>query len=172
MVYGAIRSHNGVIEVDSEIGKGTLIKIYLPIIKRVKDDQLTVESTPAKANGELILVADDNSVLRMITEEALFDMGYRVITAVDGVDALNNYEKHMNEIVLVILDVVMPKMNGVDTARKLRLLKNNLPIIFTTGYDKVEALKNQQDIENSIILSKPFPPEKLNHSIAKLLETM
>ena len=106
----------------------------------------------------------------MIIEEALLDLGYKVITAIDGEDALNLYEKHKNEVALVILDVVMPKMNGVIAALRMRQLNNTLPIIFTTGYDMDEALKDHPEIKNSILLSKPFAPEKLDHTVASILK--
>ncbi len=169
MVYGAIESHNGVIEVDSEVGKGTVFTIYLPIIVGLKGEQVSPERTIVKGNDQLILIADDNEPLREVIEATLINLKFRVISAVDGEDAFNLYEKHKNEICLVILDVIMPKINGVDAAVKIRQLDSTMPIIFATGYDKKGAISAQQQVKNSVILNKPFSAKELSKTINQLL---
>jgi len=177
MVYGAIETHKGVIEVDSEVGKGTVFKVYLPGIDTLKDKQplKKEQSLTAKVkivgNEKLILVADDNEQLREILEDNLINLGYRVITAVDGEDAYLRYKKNKDKIALVVLDVVMPKMNGVDAAIKIRRLNSTTPVIFVTGYYMEGAMNAQKQVEHSVVLSKPFSSEKLSETIFQLLES-
>lgn len=172
MVYGAIKSHKGFIEVDSNAEKGTVFNIYLPLIKHDKGESSTTKYAYTKAKGELILLADDDKLLRVITKEALVGQGYQVMAASDGEEALTLYEKYKNDIMLVILDVDMPKISGVDAALRIRQLNNGVPVIFATGYDKNDALKSYQELDNSIVLNKPYPTEILFRSIKNLLETI
>ena len=169
MVYGAIMTHNGVVEIDSDIGEGTELKVYLPLVSSMEDEPSEDEAQLVKANGELVLLADDDETLREITEELLLHLGYKVITAVDGEDAITRFEENINDIALVILDIVMPRLDGVDAAEKIRRIKNNIPIIFATGYDRDEALKGHLRLENCAVLSKPFPLTQLNQEVSKLI---
>ena len=123
-----------------------------------------------KANEELIIFADDNRLLRMLTEESLLDLGYRVLVAADGEEAIHLFEQHRNEIALAILDIVMPIIDGPSTASKIRLLNNQLPIIFVTGKERNDSLKAIREIENCVVLYKPYSPEKLNEVMRKILD--
>ena len=153
-----------------ELGKGTVVNIYLPLVTSIKNEQLLQERVIVKANDELILVADDDNELHQVIRSVLLSLGYRVITAVNGEDAFRLYEKHKDEIALALLDIVMPKMNGIDLATRIRQLNSNVAIIFTTGYNKEETLKAQQQVEKSIVLNKPFLAEQLSEAISQLLD--
>ena len=135
-----------------------------------KDEQVISKKAMIKGRDELILLADDNRLLRLVTEEILIDLKFRVVSAVDGEDALELYQKHKNEISLVILDIVMPKMNGLDAAVKIHQLDSTMPVIFTTGQDKEGTLAAQQKIRNSVVLNKPFSVERLSETINQLLD--
>jgi len=118
----------------------------------------------------LIIFADDDRLLRILTEELLLGFGYRVLTAVNGEDAISLLENHKDDVFLAVLDIIMPKIDGINAAKKMRLLNSQLPIIFLTGKDKHEYAKDLLDFNNHIVLSKPYSPEKLNEAIIKIIE--
>ena len=171
MVYGAIKNHLGEIEVESVSGRGTTFHIYLPLVSTVVASQeiLSIQPKLIAGHSELVLVADDEAQVRDVIKAVLKKLGYRVMTAEDGIAAAMLHKKHSNQISLVILDVVMPKMGGVDAAKIIRKLTPNLPILFVTGYDREEVLNTHQEIANSLILNKPFQIPNLSQAIEELL---
>ena len=124
----------------------------------------------SEKNKELILFADDDRLLRILTEELLLEFGYRVLIATNGEEAVNLYEQHRNEISLAILDITMPKIDGLAAASKMQLLNNQLPVIFITGKGSNEYLETTREIKNSVVLNKPYTPERLSETIRKALD--
>jgi len=170
MVYGSIQTHGGAVEVETESGIGTAFHIYLPLeearlIEILKDEE---ESTPGRK--ETILVIDDEINMREIISEVLSSLNYRVVEAGNGKDGLKLFAQMQNDIALVISDIVMPDMSGVDAANKMRELNSKLPIILMTGYDVNDALVSNNEIEGCIMLSKPFSLKVLSQNIRSLLE--
>ena len=134
-VYGIVKQHKGFIDVQTETGKGTGFIIYLPSMDEPsgatgKDN---VKSIP-KGHGETILVAeDDNEVLELF--RAVFaELGYKLLAASNGKDAVNVFQKHLDEINLVITDLIMPEMGGIELSERLKKLKPSLKIIALSGY--------------------------------------
>ncbi len=175
MVYGAVQNHQGAIEVESVFGQGTAFNIYLPLapvsVSSEAEEETVPSFEPAMGQSELILIVDDEEQLREVIKAVLQKLGYRVLTAVDGMAAVKLYKEHANQIDLVILDVVMPKMGGVEAARLIRQSNPRVPIMFATGYDKEQALKAQQEVANSLVLNKPFSVESLSQTIKQLLDS-
>ncbi len=171
MVYGAIKTHDGFIEVDSEKGKGTTFHLYLPLIEQ---DEASFASAQKKhsieGRGELILLADDEPYVRETCAEVLEAMGYRVLQASDGLEVMEIFEADKGNIVLAILDVVMPHVGGKQLAERIRQVKPDMPIIFVTGYDIEHTLNGDACMPNSEILTKPVQFEVLSHSIRKFLD--
>ena len=171
MCYGAIQSHGGTIDVDSEIGRGTTFNIYLPLQlkdeSRLKDEQT---SAVVRGNGETVLIADDDPILGKIEKEALQSLGYRVLHAANGRQAVEMFEEHCDEIDLVILDVMMPLMGGVAAAKQIRKIKQGVHVIYITGYDPEGTLNNMQpNRPDDFILDKPFTVDELSQAIRKQL---
>jgi len=172
MVYGAVKNHKGEIEVESSPDQGTVFKLYLPIVPSIVVSSEKSQQSPAEptlGHSELILVADDDIQIRNVITAVLQQLGYRVMSAADGMEAARIHKRFTKEIDLAILDVVMPKMGGVDAAKMIRQSNPQVPIIFATGYDKEAALKAQQGISNSLVLNKPFPIGELSQVIKQLL---
>ncbi len=171
MVYGAVKTHHGFVEVDSSPGKGSTFHIYIPLLKqreRAVDSVQKLEAT--EGQSELILVANDEQVIREVIAEVLESMGYRVIMAADGLEAFEIFKAHKQDISIALLDMIMAHMGGVQLARQIRTIKPELPVIFLTGYDKEHVLGGDGAIVNSEVLTKPVNFDALSYCIRKMLD--
>ena len=167
MVYGSIKTHNGVIEVESKVGSGTAFHVYLPLDERRKPLEAIKRPTISHGQSETILLVDDETDLRTITYEVLESMGYKVLEAADGEAALQIIGN--NRIDLLITDIVMPVMGGIELAREVRNRNQNMPIIFITGYDREQTRGLGEEINHCTVLNKPFEFESLSRTIHHML---
>ena len=172
MAYGSIQSHHGCIEFDSKRNGGTVFHVYLPITAQTADKtvETTNSSEPTESHGELILLADDEAVVRETTATILIDMGYRVLQATDGKQTLELFHSHCDEIDLAILDVVMPRGCGTELAEKIHARNPDLPVIFMTGHDKQLFIETHEEIDKANIYAKPLNFDALNRRIRQVLE--
>jgi len=168
MVYGAVQSHGGIIDIDSSPGMGTTFSIYLPLSK---PDETTEADTSiiTEGKGETILLVDDEESMRDTTAEVLKSLGYQVLTAEDGVEALALFKAHPQNIALLLTDIVMPKMGGVELAESIRQLAKDVPIIFATGYDKDSAIYSGDQVAQSTVINKPFSFTELSHLLRQMM---
>jgi len=171
MCYGAIQSHDGFIDVQSEIGKGTKFSIYLPLQTTQTMQNNQQESTaPQQGQGELILVVDDDNDLRQSNAEVLEFLGYETLQASNGLESVQLFKKHQDDINLVFMDVMMPVMGGCEAAKRIHKVQANMPILFTTGYDKDSTLDGLHPLPfGQDILSKPFTVGQLSEAIHEQL---
>lgn len=170
MAYGAVRSHGGVIEVKSNPGGGTAVHVYLPMVEEKAMTSLDKAGTDlVTGHGELILVVDDNANVRDVATEVLQAIGYRVLEASDGLEAVERFTEHRKDIALVIMDVVMPRLGGVEAAERIRMLEPGARIVFATGYDMEELSNSQMPSDNYVTLSKPYNIEELSKVISEQL---
>jgi len=172
MVYGTIKRHNGEIEIESRVGKGTAVHIYLPIEAAASETSLQQQSETelSPPHDHTLLLVDDDDIFREIISEALASSGYKVLTAASGKDALETFRQHRHEIAVIVTDVIMPGLGGVDLIRQVREINARMPAIFITGYDREETADFEDKSGRSTILNKPFPLEELTGAIGKLLE--
>ena len=171
MVYGFVRQSGGAVTVESTPGKGTTFSLFLP---RTDD---TTERTPAtpkqlvpqvERGSGTVLIAEDERALRRLLSTVLGQAGYRTLEASDGQQALDLYTVHSRNIVMVVTDVVMPRMGGIELAERLRKANASLPILFVTGY--VEQSEALHDSTGGVpVLLKPFSPEALLRAVQSLL---
>jgi len=168
MVYGAIENHEGLINVTSKRKIGTTFDIYLPLISSEAEvEQPSFEIV--QGNGELILLVDDEDITLNITSELLSSVNYRVMTAKDGLEALELYKQHRDQIAMVISDIVMPKLGGIELARKLRKKDAEIPVVLCTGYDQSQSNLGKCQLNNCILLSKPVPIQQLSMIMHEML---
>jgi PAS domain S-box-containing protein len=165
---GIIKNHGGFLSVQSEVGKGTQFTVYLPS----RDGQQTeaVEDLQLPdGRGELILVVDDEVTIPNITQTTLESHNYRVLTANNGIEALSVYAQHKNEISLVLIDLMMPKMDGATTILTLQRLNPEVKIIAMSGLmsHKISSQIRHLDIQK--FLPKPFTTQTLLTTLHNIL---
>jgi len=171
MVFGAVQSHSAFLNVDSKLGLGTTFHIYFPLIEVSDEKQKAGAKTePIEAHGETILLADDEFNVRETTSEVLELLGYKVYQAKDGLEALEVFKTHEDEISIAILDVVMPHCGGIQLAKQIKALSPNMPIIFLTGYDKEHVLGSQDQVQGSKVLTKPVNFDELSYWLREMLK--
>lgn len=171
IVYGIIKKHNGYIFCHSTIGLGTIFQIYLPLLDATPFavEEQTTEIAKETTGGDYILLAEDNETTRMLTKEILQEFGYVVIEAVDGEDAINKFTAQSEKIKLVLLDVIMPKMNGREVYDSIKKLSQNTSILFCSGYETDVVFKDGGLEEWMNYLPKPFTPKELLMKIREVL---
>ncbi|MBD2102765.1 PAS domain S-box protein [Leptolyngbya sp. FACHB-261] len=169
-VMGIIRSHGGFVEVDSKVGRGTQFQVYLPAIEQaVAQPVEEVELPPG--NGELILVVDDEAPVREITQAFLELYNYRVLLAQDGIEAVALYVQHQAEIGAVLLDMMMPVMDGTTTARTLQKLNPKVKILATSGLAANEKVTEASAMGIAAFLAKPYSTQELLRALRGVLHT-
>lgn len=173
VTYSIVKNHGGWINIYSEPGMGTEFKIYLPILK--EDDKIAadIKEIPFKKElpkgTETILLVDDEQTIREIGSSLLLSLGYKVITASDGLEALDIYKQRASDISIVILDKVMPKMNGIEVFHRLREFDPDVKVIISSGYaaDEEESLK---EVYITGFLNKPYTTTELAVFVREALD--
>jgi PAS domain S-box-containing protein len=168
-VYGVIKNHGGFIDVYSEIGEGTTFNIYLPVLdqKIPEEKRLSSEILSGK---EIVLLVDDEEIIAEIMEKALTLAGYRVLLARGGEEAIEVYKKNQNDIDLVVLDMIMPGMNGGKVFNRLREINPGVKVILSSGYSiDGEASQIMARGCNGFI-QKPFGIKELSQKIREVLD--
>ncbi|MHA2503829.1 MAG: ATP-binding protein, partial [Candidatus Kariarchaeaceae archaeon] len=167
MVYGVVTQYDGVIEVDTELGRGTLFKIYFPLTpapRATSESILPGIHKSSRTEGKVILVVEDDNQVRSMMDKVLTASGYNVISAVNGKEAQSICDDLSIHIDLMITDIVMPQMNGTDLALYSTYKRPNMQILLISGYpesDLFEHSTGDLNLEELPYLKKPFSSEEL-----------
>jgi len=170
-VYGILQQHQGWATVKSEVGRGSTFVIYLPLLSRLPELRPPVRPAPAFPGGdETILLVEDDTAVRLVATKALNMMGYRVLVASNGVEAVEKWERHRAEIQLLLTDMVMPgEFGGADIARMFRAQEPALKVIFMSGYSADLAGTNFDSAGGHHFLGKPFEITELAETLRRCL---
>jgi CheY-like chemotaxis protein len=172
MVDGIVAQSGGHIEVESEIGTGTTFRIYFP---REAGGAAPQQSQPAKTalprGSETVLVAEDSDVVRAVTRQILEESGYKVLLARDASEALVTCDVQKGNIDLLIADVIMPGMDGLELAERLAMRFPGLKILLTSGYPNPAIQRHGGLAVKMAFLEKPYDPHRLLTKVREVLST-
>jgi CheY-like chemotaxis protein len=170
-VYGIVKQSGGAIAVYSEVEAGSTFKIYLPRVEAVAEPLPSHPSTAEPERGsETVLLVEDDPAVRGLTHEVLTDAGYHVLEAASGPEALELVDNYIARIDLLLTDVVMPRMNGRELARRLEELRPGLPTLYMSGYAP-GAIVHQGVLEPGLaFIAKPLRPADLTRKVRQVLD--
>jgi len=170
-VYGIVRQHEGFIGVESNLGKGSSFYIFIPQIVNVTSPAQTKSSYfPLPGGSETILVVEDDPLVRNISIRMLKELGYKLLEAGSGPEALKilkDPERHIN---LLLTDVIMPKMDGTSLAKNARKIRPDLKILYVTGYPYSYLSGKIGNLDERNLLHKPFTIEDVAMKIRKVID--
>jgi len=167
-VYGIVVNHHGMIIPQSQVGVGTDFTIYLPVLAGNSAMHESPETEDISGQGCILLV-DDEEVIRETTKAMLAEMGYDVITAIDGLDAVSTFKENLQTIDLVLMDLVMPNKNGHEASSEMSDIDPAVKIIFTSGFAKdSKSLKSMMDSTTAFV-QKPYRKSKLGKLLKEQL---
>ncbi len=163
VTHSIVTSHGGWINLYSEEGRGAKFNIYLPVLETAAPDQKAPGQESYTGGTETILIVDDEPLVRDIGLSMLTELGYKVVTASNGAEAVSTYRARRKEIDLVIIDNIMPGMDGISAVRALKQIDNSVSVVLSSGY--VADAQNLKDAGFNGFLSKPY-------SLAQVAETV
>ncbi|RME84870.1 MAG: response regulator, partial [Zetaproteobacteria bacterium] len=158
-VLGIVRAHHGAIKVYSEPGKGTTVKVLFPVME--KEDPTGEGERAAKRGSGLVLVVDDEESVREVAAIVLEEAGFKVLTAANGEEAVALMRAHAKEVIGVVLDLTMPGMDGGETLSALRRIREDVPVILSSGYNEEMAAARFAGKRLAGFLQKPYRPTEL-----------
>ncbi len=171
-LLGIVRGHRGAVKVYSEMDKGSAFKVLFPAFEEPlapTDDDLPPENVEWRGVG-LILVVDDEVVVRELATEALQSVGFNVLTAQDGAEAVIMFRQHAKDVRAVILDLTMPNMDGLEAFSELRRIRANVPVILSSGYNEQDATERFAGKGLAGFLHKPYRVDDLLDIVCRLVQ--
>ncbi len=172
MVYGILKSSGGFIHVDSQINEGTCFCLFFPASQASDSPEKQQNLDKRQLKGtETVLVVDDEAIVRDLASEILSDQGYTVMTAKDGLEAVHVYEAMGDQIDLIILDIIMPKMSGIKAYKKLKNLTPDIKVLFCSGHGADEDIVKEVIEGRLPFTAKPFMPDELLAAVRNTLDS-
>ena len=169
MVLGIVRGYDGGITVESKPDRGSVFRVFLPVsAAAIPQEPIPVAPAPKTAGRGAVLVVEDELPLRATVTRALQRYGYTVFAAADGVEAVELFEQHREEIHCVLCDLTMPRMDGWETLTALRKLTPGLPVILSSGYDEASVMEGHHPELPQAYLRKPYELKVLFNTISQI----
>jgi CheY-like chemotaxis protein len=169
-VYGIVQQHQGWVEVESQVGQGTAFKVFLPIATKAAPRDRVAQPGEVPGGDETILVVEDEPALRELIQEILQKKGYRVLEAATGVQALQVWDQHKDDIDLLLTDMMMPEgVSGRELAERVLQDRADLKVIYSSGYSLDVVGEEPPFTDGSTFLQKPYDPDTIARAVRECL---
>ena len=170
VVLGIVRAHHGAVTVESEPGRGSIFRVFFPVsVEEVPRQPDKASQAPEIQGGGTVLLVEDEEMVRSMAATMLTRLGYTVLEAKDGVEAVEVFRQHQDEIRCVLSDLTMPRMDGWDTLAALRKLSPDIPVILSSGYDESQVMAGEHPERPNAFLGKPYRFRELEDAIQSAL---
>ena len=172
MVYGTVKNHGGAVILESTPNEGTAVTLLLPISKYISQETTIAVERKSSSNSPTptVLLVDDEEMIRLAGKRILEKMGYKVLLASDGMEGIRVFSEFKEKLSVVILDMMMPVMDGEETFLRLREISADVPILLSSGYSKEEKAEQLLTRGADAFIQKPFDMKSLQASLQRLLE--
>ncbi|MBU1564015.1 MAG: response regulator [Proteobacteria bacterium] len=170
VVLGNAKAHDGVVTVESKVGGGTILRAFFPV--SAEEPSNIADKTPQSLStegGSTVLLVEDEKMLRDMVASMLMRMGYRVLTAKDGVEALEVFKDNLDKIKVVLSDLSMPRMDGWETLTALRQIRPDIPVVLASGHDESKVLAGDHPELPQVFLHKPYKKAVLKEAITRAM---
>jgi signal transduction histidine kinase/CheY-like chemotaxis protein len=168
VVLGIVRAHHGAVTVESKPDTGSVFRVFFPVsAEEVSRQPHKAVQTPETEEGGTVLVVEDEEHVRDMVKTMLIHLGFTVLEARDGIDAVEVFRQHLDEICCVICDLTMPRKDGWETLTALRKLSPTIPVVLTSGYDEAQVMAGEHTEHTNAFLGKPYQLKELSDTIRR-----
>jgi CheY-like chemotaxis protein len=170
IVLGIAKTHTAVITVENRINGGSVFKVFFPLSNQSPLHQADqIAKAPEIAAGGTVLLVEDGAALREMARIALVRFGFTVLQAKDGIEAVEIFGQHKDEISCLFSDLTMPRMGGWETISALRAIRHDLPVVLASGYDEANVMAGEHSELPDFFLNKPYDLDKLGDMIGRAI---